>query len=413
MATIFEQYQKKGLLPKLGGSDDIQEKLKKSALDIAEKLQETPHLILPYALVAFDNGVLEGEPVLEAVENDICKHWGALRSEFMEMPIALYRVILLQALEHLVSKNPKMATIIWFAVSDAYPFLETRQNERTILQPFLHEIGEKAEKLAIEDWTVSKEAVKIDMPTVDFVFNKIEKMVNANKIQAGLEILRSTSNYNTQLLQTDSAANKIVEGLPQGTTDVYINANFALIKSKVGEYLTEFAKNTELALKSTIQTSIAVERRSQLLWWKETLYSRRLRKSYRDLSLFECAIAMAVDLYDLLPEIFPISTDFLLRETFHQIHGKDQTLIPLQSFLQEVNEEKQESFLKSFFADTKIEGKRTHLVQMIQKIIYSKVNIPTQMIPMIGIAPNKQVHYAEISVWILHGMAVNRLTNPA
>jgi GTPase-associated system helical domain len=237
--SIFDRYQRESLFPSLGGNDDdIYNKLKKAAADIADLLALSPTKIIAYASVAFDNQVNETEPVLEAVENTILNHWKQLRSQFPGMPVALYRAILLLALEQLVARKVEYAIIIWLAVRDAYPFLDIKHKEKGILQAFLHDLGEKTEQLAIEDWTVSKETVQIEMPIFDLTVIKLEKKVESSNIQKGLDTLQPPI-YNTSKFQHTEAASKLIaDAINSSVQDAYLNGNFTNIKNKISQNFT-------------------------------------------------------------------------------------------------------------------------------------------------------------------------------
>ena len=80
-------------------------------------------------------------------------------------------------------------------------------------------------------------------------------------------------------------------------------------------------------LADTIQTvSVAtagLQRRTNLLWWKEALFSPSVCRSYRDLPVFSAAALMAFDLHQQIPGSSPISVAAFLRETVTTLPGLD------------------------------------------------------------------------------------------
>ena len=50
------------------------------------------------------------------------------------------------------------------------------------------------------------------------------------------------------------------------------------------------------------------------------------------------------------------------------------------------------------------------LASFMQKIIHSKMDMQTELLPSIGVASDKVLSYEDVSVWILHCLSVKRLT---
>lgn len=422
--NIFDLFQKKGLLPSIGGSDDIYQKLKKSAEDISTDLAQNKSKIIPYTLVAFDNLVQETEPILEEVAINITNNWQMLHSQFSEIPIALYRAVMLQALENLVVAKPaeNYAAIIWWSIVDIYPHLNIPQREKDLLQTFLHQLGNQAEDNAIEEWSVDEEP-QIQLPALSFQSNQTNPAVDVKQLTefmiaaSGPNGADGVARQNSNPYWSNNAQHWVYQFAPkaaQGIASVVnngVNQNITTLQNTINNYFKQLGKNIETALQGAIKSTVAVEQRSQLLWWKETLYSRKLQKSYRKLNKFECAIAMAWDLYLMLPDIFPVSVDYILQESFCQIHGHEAEKITIQQFVQYVNDEANSDFLKQYVSNTVVSEKRITLVELMSIIIYTKANI-AQEIMRLGIAPDKPLSYEAFGVWILHNLASKCLATP-
>lgn len=422
---IFDIYQKNGLIPPLGGSDDIHTKIKQSAEDIAEHLAKTPTDVIPYTLVALDNNIGENEPVLTAVEKMITgNNWQAVRSQFPEMPISLYRAVILQGLENLMNNEPALALVIWWAGVDVYPHLDIPHKEKTFLSQFFNEVGDNAEAYAAEEWTVSEKEDKTLMPKLKVEFKNSESELNLSLLTNRLSAASGKNGKNNQTLtnanpywpnQAQHWSYEFAPRAAQGIKDAVDKAlteqskltatDLNKLQTDINAYFTKVDTKIKQKLAKATQSALAVERRSQLLWWKETLYSKTLKKSYRDLSKFESAIAMAVDLQHLLPKVFPISVDFILKETYGQIHGRDKETIKLIDFLKEIDDLKNKNFLSQFFEEGGLEGSRTTLSDFISKIIFSKIDVEKEVSVAIGVSAEKTITYEDLSVWILHGLA--------
>jgi len=69
---------------------------------------------------------------------------------------------------------------------------------------------------------------------------------------------------------------------------------------------------------------ISSSRRSELLWWRQSLYSPSMRRSYRDLQPAVAAIMMASDFAGLAGSCAPVSADYFLRETVAYVLGNNR-----------------------------------------------------------------------------------------
>ena len=428
---LFDVYQKKGLLPSLGSSDDIYTKLKAAAEEITTALAKEPVKIVTYTLVAFDNDIPENEPVLDEVETVISGHWQMLRSHFSEMPIVLYRAVIMEALSQLVLKENKFAVVVWFTAIDSYPLFNISKKEEEILKVFLDKLGDHVEAIAIKEWTIAKETIDVKIPKLELQLVTTDVKVKESDL---LELMIAASGPtgadgqarpNANPYWPNNPTNWSYQFAPKAATGITsvvngalslqttsLNKNTETLQGSLTNFFAALGKNMQAALKESIQSSIAVERRSQLLWWKETLYSKILHKSYRSMTAFECAIAMAFDLYYLLPNIFPISVDYIIKEAYGHVHGFQAEKIELASFLSELDKPANKPFLDSFFKNEKIVSGRTDLYSFMTKIISSKLDIQTEMTTILGIKPQTKVSYEELSVWILHCLSAKHLVKP-
>lgn len=425
---IFDHYQKKALLPSLGSSDEIYNKLKGASDDIAEHLKINTSRIIPFTLVALDNMVPESEPILEEVETKISAHWQMLRSHFEKMPIALYRAIILESLSKLAATNLKHASSIWFTSVDVYPLLNIPVKEQVVLKEFLDKLSDYVEESAIKDWKVDNVNSEVKIPKFELKLAKtitevdLEQLTDEMIASAGPSgqdgVARESPNpywpnqnanwsYQFAPRAASGIASVINEALKKQT--VNLNKNIESVQSELNSYFIELEKSMSTAIADASKSSIAVEQRSKLLWWKETLYSKKFRKSYRKMDAFKSSIAMAYDLYYLLPSLFPVSVDYILRETFEQVHGPDKKDIKLIDYLKEVAKTENFEFLSEMFKNNLEAGSRTNLTSFLTKIVHSKVDIKKDLLLSIGIKPDVIVSYQDMSLWILHSLSAEHL----
>ena len=90
-----------------------------------------------------------------------------------------------------------------------------------------------------------------------------------------------------------------------------------------GVDLPEFTRETARAISDHLTTTLqavssaaaGLQRRTNLLWWKEALFSPTARISYRDMTPFDAAALMAFDMHRQIPIFSPASVAAFLRET--------------------------------------------------------------------------------------------------
>ena len=84
-------------------------------------------------------------------------------------------------------------------------------------------------------------------------------------------------------------------------------------------FTTETARAISDHLTETLQAvstaAAGLQRRTNLLWWKEALFSPSARISYRELSPADAVVLMAFDMHQQIPTFSPASVAAFLRET--------------------------------------------------------------------------------------------------
>lgn len=110
----------------------------------------------------------------------------------------------------------------------------------------------------------------------------------------------------------------VVKALAPATNDL------AVPLTSLSEAVAEHLKG---ALASFSGATAGLQRRTNLLWWKEALYSPSAHRSYRELDPFDAAALMALDLHDLLPMYSPASVSAFLAEAIRGLaEDSNQTI---------------------------------------------------------------------------------------
>jgi hypothetical protein len=161
-------------------------------------------------------------------------------------------------------------------------------------------------------------------------------------------------------------------------------------------------------LKTSFSSLTAVERRSKLLWWKETLYSPSQKRSYRGLDKILLPILMSEDLNFQVPEITPISVDYLLRDTLFLLNDKKDDSITFTSYLSEIVKEGNKTILKPYFENADEADGRISITNFISLLVNDRISV-SSFKERTGIDANEQITFGELSVVVLHDLLTQRL----
>ncbi len=319
---FLKEFLKTGLFD-IGESDERLTWLKKAIADLQKKFEEDYSLLPTYTLVALDPNVSDTEPVLLDTEGIITTHWEALRIRFIDMPRNILRGVILNALNIVGTADPLAARIIYLTALNFYPYAKLN-TEKILVDGMLNALGEIAEKNAVEEWSFIEEEPSLKLGVLKIGSLKFSP-INLND-----ESFRSKF---AEALENDSTGHGPQHGLNDPnykqhfiakTTEAISNSfNSAFegfnksvssteIETPINKFFTDFKRTLDANLKTSFSSLTAVERRSKLLWWKETLYSPSQKRSYRGLDKSLLPILMSSDLNDQVPEVTPISVDYLL-----------------------------------------------------------------------------------------------------
>jgi hypothetical protein len=422
---IFDDFLLAGLIP-IGGDDHVYDKLIKASKNLEEILKKDKAKVINYTLVALDSNVTENEPVLAEVEDVVTQEWKLIRFQFTNMPIAIYRGIILQALDNLGTNDPLFAAIIWHSGCDIFTLYRKKTKESEILSMFLYKMGDLAEEAAIKEWSIDGEPKGIRLPAFQLDIKVSNVEVDLNELTeyfiaaSGPSGLDRVARADPNPYWTNSYADWSFQFAPRAAKGVANSVNKALVsnnqnmenfveafKKNANDYFSKLKTDVSTTIKETVRNSIAVERRSQLLWWKETLYSRTLKKSYRELDDLGNAISMAFDLKELLPTISPVSVMYVLKETFHLVSGKKKK-VKVSEIITQLRQKEKKYLIDNYFIRKDING-RSDLVSYMNDVLNNGIDIEDQILYKLGIKSDTEIEYDFFSTWILNSLIAQSL----
>ncbi|MGH8493115.1 MAG: GTPase-associated system all-helical protein GASH [Moraxellaceae bacterium] len=316
----------------VGGDDTKLEKLRATVTDLSSALKKTPAKTPLYTMVAADPDVPATDPTVQEAMAVLKKHWTTVANTFSSTPVAIIRAMLLDAVVQSARLDDAIAVAFVNSARNALPYVESG-NEQPIWQTTITEIETKVDTRAESEWATPE---MISIRPLDF------KAPDAISIESKSgELDRETLKAAVTLAAGPWAGGKCnphwVHQQPQHWGTEFASRLSTAIADVVDEALDEsglepvdlgtplgtlakaVSTHVEAALAAFSGATAGLQRRTNLLWWKEALYSPSAHVSYRDLPVFEAAALMALDLYEQVPTYSPASVSAFLNEAIQML----------------------------------------------------------------------------------------------
>ncbi|MNR00298.1 hypothetical protein D3C85_1160660 [compost metagenome] len=120
---------------------------------------------------------------------------------------------------------------------------------------------------------------------------------------------------------------------------------------------------------------------------------------------------MAEDLFQQLPDIVPVSVDFLLRDTLLILQDSADVKIPFSELLHSINTPECKSALVAYFSENENSLRRISVTEYFGLFFEGKTTIETFK-HYTGIDESEMVSLNDIAVMILHDFMAEHLTKP-
>ncbi|WNZ79316.1 GTPase-associated system all-helical protein GASH [Pseudomonas sp. P105] len=329
----------------VGGDDTKLEKLQATAVDLAALLKKTPSKAAAYALIAFDPQAPVDDPVVLETLEALRKRWATYVNTFSGTPIAVVRAILLDALTRAASEDERIGVAFVNSARNALPFMQTGDEQQVWIDVVVA-IEKRVDVRAEAEWatpsSITVQAMSLDFP--ELPAPKIttarvnrENFKKAMRATAGPHyhdpqqgnvatggnphwLHQSPQNWVTEFGdRSSSAVADMIDAVASKTAveQADLSAPFHALVASVTEYV-----GSALTAMSTATTGL--QRRTNLLWWKEALFSPSARVSYRALTPAAAAAQMAFDLHQQVPTFSPASVSAFLFEAVLLLPSVDQ-----------------------------------------------------------------------------------------
>ena len=352
---VLLRFLSKGLI-NVGGDDDKLGRLRKTAVDLSGLLKKTPAKATPFALVAFDPDVPTTDPTIVQVEDALRKRWETYVNTFSGTPVTVLRAMLLDALVRACEKDDTVAVAFVASARNVLPFTQA-DGEQKIWTGILLEIERKVEERAEREWatpaSIAVPDLKFDSPSaveIRILSKKVNPVTFSPKFQAAAGPHTHAPNGS----QKSTGGNPQV---PHGNSPQWVHEFGTRMARAVGEeidraigglsvdsgdlpgiagdMMTVMSAHLTATLRAVSDASAGLQRRTNLLWWKEALFSPSAGVSYRKMSTSDAAALMAFDMYRHIPTFSPASVAAFLRETVIALPTIDQEQeIPIRELVE-------------------------------------------------------------------------------
>lgn len=358
----------------IGAEDSRLQKLESTCDELTKAYANNPQSALSPLLAAWDPSTGE-DPSLLQIGSVLQGHWPTYRGAFTGEPLTLYRAMVLESVMRAMELQGVLAVAVNLVAANILPQLKVGQESRIleVLVGRADTITAGRLKRAWPDQNSATNLAPLAVPTMNSL-KKIDENVWFAQVAAAAGPGTSRngvalSNVNPQWSnQAPQWSYDFAERMAPILADVHdktaanalkvAGVAFKSLADAVTAKLNEFLAAEQARSNQRDATS-------RLLWWRQSLYSETAEKPYRKLPAALVAWHMALDLADLLPEVYPPAVESLLFESVCAATGtQGNTELTLNELLQ-VNGATSQLAQLGWLTDQRTVASKTLLVQAL------------------------------------------------
>lgn len=415
------------------GSDDSRfEKMAAAATTLVATLKEDPGLLIPATLMVIDSDVDEDEPLFSLVEDLVIAEWRTLRNTHVNRPRALLRSLIIAAVSTIVDESPETAGVVWHTAVSPLKHSQARLGKKASL---VTELVQRASTAAEQAAVVRAGMAKLDskkrrrMKTSTDV-SPLEFRTEITDDDLVTDVARSAGPHDSQgqnlsdpnphwpnqgqqwsqqFVPRMTAA--LVKAVNLGTKRLadLLSENLSAYLAALERRLSEQVYQAEAIRNEVAQSQQAGRMRLDVLWWSKALYSPSLVRGYRGLHPAVAAVAMALDLSNIVPAIAPASVAYVLGETVASLsrNSSEGVTQPFESLLTALAEDATD-FGEQLPNATSNQG-RLQLFDLVAEATGGASVSAEAVRSRAGVEPSLQLSMAEFAMWIFHDLQAKRL----
>lgn len=402
------------------GEDNSQYQNIISTVPIVKKnLSKEKVSLISFVLLALDSSDNLHDPLLEEVEDALKRKWPTLRNKFPDQPITLLRAIIIEALTQIAKENIDKAATIYLSGALYFTYLKKGQ-ESNILSGWLLELGGLLEEKAVTRWGLIWETPSLKIPRLTLPEFRLEVSgANGAKLKEGMkESVANGKNitngsYNSGPvtdqwadLFSDKASKAIMTAVQSGLQDYGSAFKNYDLTTPFNNFATEFKQSLNGFINVLFENNERLNLRTNLLWWKEALYSHSQKMSYRQISINAGPIVLANDLAELVPSIYPTAVDYFLKETTCEVYEDSEK--SLSEWIDLMLASSGKHILQSITTKGEIPAVRVNLLIYLHLVAINIENI-SNLEKRTGLDPLMMVKLTDLTVYLFHDLQANKL----
>lgn len=319
-------------------SDDTKlEKLRTTAKDLSAALRKAPSKTVSYTMVAADPSVPSTDPVVEEAMAALRKRWETVANAFAGRPVNVLRAVLLDAIVQAAREDDAIAVAFVNTARNALAHAETA-DEAPIWREAVSELETQVDARAEAEWAtpemISVEPLKYTAPqanVAEFEAPTIDRADLKGKIHSAAGPWGSAPTNQHQSNSPQPWSQDFAKLMTSAIADAVdaVAADLAPSPVDLSVPLSSLAKSVtahvEAALASFSDATAGLQRRTNLLWWKEALYSPSAHESYLEMPVFQASALMALDLHKQVPTFSPASVSAFLKEAIRCLPAEPES----------------------------------------------------------------------------------------
>lgn len=399
----------------LQSSDEKLEKLEATTLALIKLLEEDPKRAIPYTLIALDPKAPEDDKTVKEIISVLARTWTTYFNTFSGTPVQVVRALALQALVTEAENNQLIALVLVLIARNALPYMEVG-NEAYMWTEIVAKFEARSNTLAEQEWTTpDKIAVKAFSysPPKSIHISSSDVKIDREALQIGIEKATAPQNSKNQPTNgnpnwvnnaqawSNEFSNRMVSAISNEVDKAFEQAKVEPINlSKPLKELTVAVTNhIDATLEAVSNATAGLQRRSNLIWWRESLYSQSASCSYRKMPMPIAATIMAFDLANMIPIFSPASvTAFLHESTSLIIKNNTNEIMELGQRIEDIKQSEYTEPLRNYIKHTlnKLEGR-----SLLLNLVAFNINLDeAQFRKLTGLAINTQISDADWSTWV-------------
>jgi hypothetical protein len=310
----------------LKGDDTKLEKLRSAAKDLSAALRKAPSKTASFTMVAVDPNIAATDPTVDEAMAALRNQWETVSNAFAGRPVGILRAILLDAIVKAARSDDAIAVAFVNTARNALAHAET-SDEAQIWREAVNEIETKVDARAVAEWA-TPEMITVEplhyTPPVPVSKDYEAPTVDRSELKAKIHSAAGPWGPNSPNQHAPS-------NNPQAWSQEFANRMSVTIAEELDRMASELAPapvdlssplsslakavtaHVDKAFASFSGATAGLQRRTNLLWWKEALYSPSAHASYLELPPFEASALMALDLHEQVPTYSPASVSAFLQ----------------------------------------------------------------------------------------------------